>query len=370
MTRKEGHEMSEWFDLQEQQIPWLIHGLITTDDNAAANGKPKSGKSTGIRNLVTAVVMGGKFLGREVCIPPNTGRVYYLHLDRKDKPAQVAAELKRLGITREASLRLRFKTEKDVPKDVDNNARCLWLAEEVAAFKPDLVVIDLFLHFVRTKKGVNDYDTMLDAIAQLQDSLTAVDYRGALLVSLHARKAAGEDVGDSVLGSTGIRGSLSTILHFRHYRRDKVYTVTSDQTHRDESIGEIDESIVNRDSGTGVISLGAAYEDVRKESKRSAWETNRIKILRYITAHAGKASEEIAGGVKMSKPDVLEYLEAMLINKDIYSTGEGKKGDPKRYFGHAVTVAKPPQNVRCPKCNDATDSPYHKEVCSKEQGVA
>jgi len=328
-------------------------------------GKPKSGKSTGIRNLIAAVVMGGKFLGRDVCIPADTGRVYYLHLDRKDKPAQVSAELKRLGITREASTRVCFKTEKDIPKDVDNGARCAWLANEVATFRPDLLVIDLFLHFVRSKKGVNDYDTMLDAIAQLQDALTAVGYRGALLVSLHARKAVGEDVGDSVLGSTGIRGSLSTLLHFRHYRREKTYTVTSDQTHRDSTLGEIDETIINRDAATGVISLGAAYEDTKKELKRSMWETNRLKVLRYVTAHAGKTSEEIAIGVRMSKPDVLEYIEAML-GKDIRSMGEGKKGDPKRYFGDVVTVGKPPESTKCPKCGDATDSPYHKQVCMKE----
>lgn len=76
----------------------------------------------------------------------------------------------------------------------------------------------------------------------------------------------------------------------------------------------------------------------------------------------------------MSKTDVLPYLEAML-GKDIYITGEGKKGDPKRYFGNAVTVGKPASYEsasfrfdshgigRCPKCNEPTDTDWHKKFC-------
>ncbi len=232
--------MNDWYVLPEESVEWLVDGLITTDDCAAANGKPKSGKSTGIRNLIAAVVLGGKFLNRDVCIPPGTGRVLYVHLDRKDRLHRVAKELRQLGITQKASSRVRLITEKDMPKDSGFDARCQWLADEVTAFKPNLVVIDLLLHFVKTKKGVNDYDTMIDAVAQVQDALSECGYRGALIVSLHARKASGEDVGDSVLGSTGIRGSLSTLLHFRHYRQEKIYTVLSDQTVRDVTFGELD----------------------------------------------------------------------------------------------------------------------------------
>src|SRR5712692_5627817 len=164
--------MSNWYALPEEPVEWLVDGLVTADDCAAANGKPKSGKSTGIRNLIAAVIIGGKFLNRDVMVPPGTGRVLYVHLDRKDRPHRVAKELRRLGITQEASTRVRFLTEKDIPsKDAGFDARLKWIAEEVATFKPNLIVIDLLLHFVMTKKGVNDYDTMIDAIAQLQDTL-------------------------------------------------------------------------------------------------------------------------------------------------------------------------------------------------------
>lgn len=334
--------MSEWFELPEEPVEWLVQGLITTDDCAAANGKPKSGKSTGIRNLIAAVVLGGKFLDREVCVPPETGRVLYIHLDRKDRRHRVAKELRQLGITREASSRIRLLTEKDMPKDAGFDARCQWLADEVKSFTPNLVVIDLLLHFVRTKKGVNDYDTMIDAVARLQDTLSDCGYKGALLVSLHARKASGEDVGDSVLGSTGIRGSLSTLLHFHHYRKEKIYTVQSDQTVRDDEIGELDETIINRDA-SGVISLGAKFEDVKVQDKKDEWSLRRRKVLDFVKTDPGKTADAIAAALNMSKKTVLPILEELERSFDIRSSGAGIKGDPRLYFGDVLLRKESPE---------------------------
>src|SRR5713101_3187343 len=116
--------MRNWYALPEEPVEWLVDGLVTTDDCAAANGKPKSGKSTGIRNLIAAVVLGGKFLHRDVTVPPETGRVLYVHLDRKDRKHRVAKELRQLGITLYFLSRDSLLTEKDMPKDSGFDARC------------------------------------------------------------------------------------------------------------------------------------------------------------------------------------------------------------------------------------------------------
>lgn len=48
--------MSDWYAFPEEPVEWLVEGLITTDDCAAANGKPKSGKSTSLlRNLPSSL---------------------------------------------------------------------------------------------------------------------------------------------------------------------------------------------------------------------------------------------------------------------------------------------------------------------------
>src|SRR5437660_5630000 len=139
----EPNNSNNWFDLPEPTMRWLVHGLITSDDNTGFIGKPKSGKSTGIRNLTAAIIMGTKFLGRDIALAPHTGRVLYLHIDRKDRPHQVAAELRNLGITRDHKDRLLLLTEQDIPKNSTFEQRCAWLAEHVKEFQPHLVVIDL-----------------------------------------------------------------------------------------------------------------------------------------------------------------------------------------------------------------------------------
>jgi len=324
-------ELQDWYDSAEPETKWLVQGLIPSDDICGFVGKPKSGKSTGIRNLAVAVITGGKFLGREISIQPKTGRVLYIHLDRKDRPTHVHAELRQLGIPREDRHRLCFRTERDLPPKSTFDQRCSWLCEQVLDFKPNLIIIDMLMHFLKASRGVNDYDSMIDAINHLQDRLNEIGYKGVLLLSLHSRKTTSEDVGDDVLGSTGIRGSLSTGVYFRQYKSQKVYTVQSDQTQRDPVIGELEETIVHRDSGTGTILLGAKFADVRHEEKKDEWQLRRQKVYKYIQHNPGQTSTEIADAVLMSTKTVgplLKVMEPSLIT----ACGTGKKGDPKKYF--------------------------------------
>jgi len=116
-------QQTHWFDEPQQRTKWLVQGLITTDDNCSFVGKPKSGKSTAIRNLVASIVLGRQFLGRDVLLPDRTGRVLYIHVDRKDRKHQVASDLRNLGITREDSSRVHLLTEQDISKELDFEGR-------------------------------------------------------------------------------------------------------------------------------------------------------------------------------------------------------------------------------------------------------
>jgi AAA domain len=359
---------TNWFELENYEDEWLIYGLITKDDCAGAVGKPKAGKSTAIRNIIASVVLGRKFLDREVI----QGRVLYLHLDRKDPLKRVAAELRKLGITEEDAPSLRILTEKQMPKETSLDTRCKWLAEQVSEFKPILIVIDLLFHFVHTTKSVNEYNAMLDALAQVQDSLKTAGYSGALLVSLHGRKASSsENVGDDILGSTGIGGSLAEQLYFRHHRREKIYTMLTEQTFRVDGLGELDETIINRDGATGIISLGSKYDDARKQAKKDAWGLAHKRVETFIRRNPGKTADEIADGIKMSKPDVLEHVKHSMEHAqgDIKTTGEGKRGDPKRYFWHDAEMPKPTMTAtdhKCPYggCTNRVLSTNSNDLCS------
>ena len=98
-------ESMNWFTIPKPETSWLVDVLIPSDGYAAICGKPKAGKSTFLRNLIASVIKGHEFLGRRIELPRSTGRVLYLHLDRKDQPWRVSKELRDLGITQDESPR-------------------------------------------------------------------------------------------------------------------------------------------------------------------------------------------------------------------------------------------------------------------------
>lgn len=318
-----------WYDLPEPKIQWLIDGLFTADGHAAIAGKPKAGKSTLVRNLVAAVVKGGKFLGRSVDLPPNTGRVLYVHLDRKDRDWRVAKELRQLGITQQDSKRLVLRTADDVKAAETFEDRLAWLKKEVINAAPHLVVIDLLWQFV-VARNANDYNEVLGGINKLQDALRECKYAGALIVTLHGRKAnSPNDQFDDVLGSTGQRGSFGTMLMLTHRRAEGVYTVSSDQTDRDDVFGEIGETVIER-GPDGMLQLGLSFADVIQSAKKNKSEEDLQRLLAFLDDYPGAELPAIMDGLAMAKKTVLRLFEkgSGLLRRE----GAGIKGDPFRYF--------------------------------------
>lgn len=310
-------------------MKWLVEGLLPADGYSALCGKPKAGKSTAIRNLIASVIKGRPFLGRAVNVPASGGRVLYIHLDRKDKPARVVEELKALGITSEDEVsRLHLMVAADLPSE-SFIERLEWLKSKITDAKPHLIVIDLLWQFV-CSTNANDYKATLDGINSLQDALNAVHYEGALVVAIHGRKATNPDQPfDDVLGSTGQRGSFSTLLMLTQYRREGRYTVMSDQTEREEPWGELDETVIERNAD-GTLSLGASFADLEKGTKRAKREGDIQRLLKFLSENAGAETGEIMGSLAMSKGYLLELLG--IARELISHTGRGVKGDPLKYF--------------------------------------
>jgi len=319
--------MTSWFDIPKPETTWLIDGLITSDGHASICGKPKAGKSTFVRNLIASVIKGQPFIGRATDLPEGTGRVLYIHLDRKDQPWRVANELRHLGITAEESPRLIFRTAQDIPGSFEE--RLKWLQQETSQHKPCLIVIDLLWQFVVANNS-NDYNAVLNGINTLQDSLIKIGYKGALLVTLHGRKATNpNEPFDDVLGSTGQRGSFSTNIMLTRYRKEGVYTIMSDQTERDEVYGEIPETVLRRKTD-GTLALNRPFNELVKAEKELKAEGSVRKLLAFIGEHPGCNMPEIMDGLNIAKKSALKFLG--MAAGLWYTTGEGEKGDPHRYF--------------------------------------
>jgi len=320
--------MQNWFDLPEPKLQWLVDGLIPADGHTAVVGKPKSGKSTFIRNLIASVVKGCKFLGRSVDLPENTGRVFYLHLDRKDQDWRVARDLRELGIKKDDSSRIILRTAAHMTASTFED-RLVWLRKEVVDAKPNLVVIDLLWQFVRAKNS-NDYNAVLDGINTLQDALRASGYRGALVVAIHGRKAVSTtDQFDDILGSTGQRGSFSTIIMLTNRRNEGVYTISSDQTERDDALGEIPETVITRNPDS-TLQLGQSVKDLLKHEKHSKFESDLQRFIQFVENHPGVEMDALMQSLGMSKKYLLQIVtEAKaFVRRD----GSGIKGDPYKYF--------------------------------------
>jgi hypothetical protein len=317
-----------WYELPIPNTAWLVDGLIPADGHAAICGKPKAGKSTFIRNLIAATIKGSTFLGRRVDIPVNTGRVLYLHLDRKDQPWRVAKELRELGVTQTEASRLIFRTAADLPSN-DFSERLEWFRNEIVAAKPNLVVVDLLWQFVVAKNS-NDYNAVLDGINKLQDELTDVKYPGAFVAALHGRKATNiNDPADDMLGSTGQRGSFSTNVFLTRHRNQHVYTVLTEQTVREECFGEIDETVIERNPD-GTLCLGRPFRELEKAEKNVREESALRRVVDYIAGHQGCLTTELIQALGMSRKTVIKLLDEA--HELLSTTGEGVKGNPLKYF--------------------------------------
>jgi RecA-family ATPase len=324
--------MQNWHLLEQPEVKWLVDGLLPADGFSAIVGKPKSGKSLTIRNLIAAVITGRPFLHRKV----NTdapGRVLYVHLDRKDSPARVAEELRQLGITGQDEVsRLSFMTAEDIPWE-SLDARLDWLRREVASAKPHLIVIDLLPQFI-CAGNVNDYSEQLRGINTLQDALIKSGYKGALVAALHGRKATNPNQPfDDVLGSSAQRGSFTTLVMLTQYRAEGIYTIQSDQTEREAPWMELDETVLNR-GADGTVSLGKSRYELEKETKVSKQENDVVRLWKHLIENPGSETESLIAALQMSKPYLLRLIGAA--PTEIYYEGKGCKGDPKRYFAKPV----------------------------------
>jgi hypothetical protein len=291
-------------------------------------GKSKAGKSSAIRTLAAAIIKNRSFLGRQVFVPKEGGSVLYIHLDRKDPVSYVAAELRALGITKAESSRLHLVSAQDMPKD--EAMRMGWLIEQVTRLKPTLVVIDLLFQFICVDNS-NDYNKNLKVINDLQDRLCKAGFHGHLVTAHHARKANGSvDPFDDLLGSSAIRGSFSTNVLLVHDRKAKYHTIQTDQTQRVKELGEIEETVIERNTDTAEMFLSRTVESIKNEKKKKRETAGAQDVFQFITQHPKCTQKEIMLGLHISKPQVIKFLEEIGTEMLIRS-GAGCSGKPFKY---------------------------------------
>lgn len=314
------------------ELEYVIEGLLPLGGTAILAGRPKGGKSTLALNLALAVARGEPFMGRAT---------------RPGSTLYVALEGARGGWKRELS-RMGASADDDFSICIDRapDDAVAWLRNEVELRKPRLVVIDTMQRLLRVKDG-NDYamgSNATDAVIELARQTGA-----ALLLLHHSGKRHYEEIADEVLGSTAWAAAVDTVLVLRCFQgfraieageqSQRLRTLASEQRYGEA----LAETIVEMDAETHRVRAAGAKADFNRAVMGKA-------IADFLRMYANEnpddpfASEprilEVVPGRKEVKQQALR--EAVTIGA-IERTGAGKKNRPYRYCDSASL---PPDYIR------------------------
>lgn len=180
-----------------KKVEWLVDGLLTKGGLSLVAGKPKSGKSTIIRQLAKAVCRGEEFLDRRV----TQGSVLYLALEEQEE--MLLEQFGRLGVTDTDPIQIHVG-------GVLAANPYEQLEEYILEVSPAMVVIDtlsLFANF----KDLNSYSEVNDVLAKYRKMARE---SGAHVVLIHHQNKSANGGPGSILGSSAIHGAVDCAVIF------------------------------------------------------------------------------------------------------------------------------------------------------------
>lgn len=304
-------------------IRWVIFGLLP-EGLAILSGPPKIGKSWMVMNLCLAVALGGYVFGK---FKVEIGEVLLLSLEDNERRLK-GRLLKCLGdivatLTNFHAVTSWKRLDQGGLDDLAN-----WLEQHPGC---KLVVIDTMQKIKAhpKRKNGNAYENDYDSYGDLQR--LALLHRCCILVIHHNRKSDSKNDGDpleAISGSTGVTGSMDTILMLRRPRGATGAVLTA--TGRDISEAEYAMSF---DGTLGQwIVTGQAAEISMKEGSQASL------ILSYMKDNTGSvlAVQDIYEGLdEKIKFETVKRELGRLSEKNIIQRDKGKFA----YFAPISTVS-------------------------------
>jgi hypothetical protein len=279
---------------------WGDHLVVGTVSAVCA--KPKVGKSTFARNLCLAVARGEDFLE----LPTRQGECVYLALEEREN--EVRADFAALGANGSEPILIHA-----APSPAEG---VLALAELVRERKPRLVVIDPLFRLARVRDE-SAYAETYHALGPLID--VARETGTHLMLLHHSGKSMKTDAIDAPLGSTAIGGAVCTLVVLR--RTESYRTIQTVQR-----VGEdMPETVLQYDSATHHLSLGAAKSDADRQS----CETRILEYLREASEPQTQA--QIRDAVEGQTKAIRAALTDLVGTEKVVKSGEGTKGKPFLY---------------------------------------
>jgi hypothetical protein len=279
-----------------EQVDWLVGGMIPSEGLSLIGSKPKSGKSTLVTQLLVDIAEGRPFLGRE------TKSVDCIHLHLEGPKGYPGMRFKELGYTGTRGEIVVFR--KTMPKNLEEGLDALMnFFREKPNFK--VLTIDTLPKLLRLLDS-DKYDQTVLALERLEK--IAQYFHIQIIGNVHAKKRAGDEPGDSLLGSTAFRAAADTNIFLTRDGEQRIIST-------EQRLGShLEPHHLDLDPNTKRLSLGKSVEEV--ESKReSTKKVTRQRIETEITAalveHGRLSQGELLKQVTGKSETILHVLNGM-----------------------------------------------------------
>ena len=282
----------------DDAVSWIVDGMLPAGGLSVLAGKPKGGKSTLARAMALRVSRGEPVLGRST----EKGPVVYIGLE----------DPRRVTKSHFRSLGAEPGDELYVWTGARPTEALAWLSGVLKNVDPMLVVVDTLQHLL----GVSDLNDYARVVTALSPVLGLVRERVAHVMLVH-HAGKGDRTGfDSILGSTGILGTVDTAVLVKRREDGTRMIATMQRTGDDlpESVLALDEHREPRLEGTR-----ADYDAQQAEEKVLAWlerQTEPVKRDAVLAAVEGRAEAVVAA------------IGKLVAAGRVVRQGEGVRGSP------------------------------------------
>lgn len=317
----------------DEDVVWVVEHLFAACAHGWIGAEPKVGKSWLGLELALCAALGLPFLGHAV---PHPVRVLYVQ--EEDSKRRVRRRLRQLligrGLNSEAppealGTNLRVAIRKGFKIDHDESRE--WLAREMAAFKPDIIIVDV-LNEVHSAKE-KDQDGMSPILQHFTE--LEREHGGAFIILHHFAKGDGKTTrrgGQSMRGSSALHGWAENSLYLFYLRKNRFLV---EPESKDEAGAEEFEVEISDSANGGVQLVRHAAQSKQEHSGEQFEKMKREAFIQKDEITVSDAATAMGCGKKTASNRLFAWVgEGRLKHRN--APEGGKKGT--HYFRLPTTV--------------------------------
>ena len=315
--------LNDYLSVERPKVRWLVDDLMIAGGTSVLVAKAKTGKSVLVRQLAVAVAKGKDFLGRKTM----QGGVIYAGLE--DNAQKSADHFLKLGATKDDPIVLFDLWQQGMPEKL----------REALEAKPGtaLAIVDtLFRMFpVQSADDYMQVNRSMNALIALSKQ-----YKVHVCALHHMGKRERDDKQDTILGSTAIGGSVETIMMM--HRQGKERFIETRQRYGPEM--EETKLVFDEQVGSSTLALPIQTDCILESPLETPYYRIHRAICDFLLECPGATQAMVLNAVPGDtclKSQILKAMIGGLLRQD----GNGRKGNPYRYWRAEIPVEQDPSTV-------------------------